>query len=124
ALPDRRRQHFEALAAHYRELEVWAENCPENFGNPAALVAGEIARLEGRDFEAMRLYEEAIRLAHANGFVHNEALANEVAAHFYMARGFEKIAHAYLREPRYCSLRGEAAGKVRQLDQLYPQLRE
>ena len=34
-----------------------------------------------------------------NGFVHNEALANELAARFYAARGFEKIAHAYLREP-------------------------
>ena len=124
AFPDRYRLHFEALTAHHRQLEVWAENCPENFGNRAALVAGEIARLEGRDLEAMRLYEEAIRLAHANGFVHNEALANELAAHFYMARGFEKIAYAYLREARYCYLRWEAAGKVRQLDQLYPQLRE
>jgi PAS domain S-box-containing protein len=124
AIPDRYRQHFEALTAHHRQLEVWAENCPENFGNRAALVAGEIARLEGRDFEAMRLYEEAIRLAHTNGFVHNEALANELAAHFYMVRGFEKIAYAYLREARYCYLRWEAAGKVRQLEQLYPQLKE
>ena len=124
AFPDRYRQHLEALTAHHRQLEVWAENCPENFGNRAALVAGEIARLEGRDFEAMRLYEEAIRLAHTNGFVHNEALANELAARFYVARGFEKIAYAYLREARYCYLRWEAAGKVRQLDQLYPQLRE
>ena len=124
AFPDRYRQHFEALTAHHRQLEVWAENCPENFGNRAALVAAEIARLEGRDFEAMRLYEEAIRLAHTNGFVHNEALANELAARFYVARGFEKIAYAYLREARYCYLRWEAAGKVRQLDQLYPQLRE
>jgi PAS domain S-box-containing protein len=124
AFPDRYRQHLEALTAHHKQLEVWAENCPENFGNRAALVAGEIARLEGRDFEAMRLYEEAIRLAHTNGFVHNEALANELAARFYVARGFEKIAYAYLREARYCYLRWEAAGKVRQLDQLYPQLRE
>jgi len=117
-------EHLEALAAHNRQLEVWAENCPENFGNRASLVAGEIARLEGRDFEAMRLYEEAIRLAHTNGFVHNEALANELAAHFYMARGFEKIAGGYLRDARYCYLRWGAAGKVRQLEQLYPHLRE
>jgi PAS domain S-box-containing protein len=72
----------------------------------------------------MRLYEEAIRLAHANGFVHNEALANELAARFYGARGFEKIAHAYLQDARYCYVRWGAAGKVRQLDELYPQLRE
>src|SRR4029077_10656082 len=124
AFPDRYRQHFEALTGHQRQLEVWAANCPENFGNRAALVAGEIARLEGRGFEAMRLYEEAIRLARTNGFVHNEALANELAANFYMVRGFEKIAYAYLREARYCYLRWEATGKVRELDQLYPQLGE
>ena len=117
-------EHLEALAAHHRQLEVWAENCPENFENRAALVGAEIARIEGRDFEAMRLYEQAIRSAHANGFVHNEALANELAARFYVARGFEKIAHAYLRDARYCYLRWGADGKVRQLEELYPQLRE
>ena len=112
------------LAAHHRQLEVWAEHCPENFENRAALVGAEIARIEGRDLDAMRLYEQAIRSAHANGFVHNEALAYEVAARFYAARGFDKIAHAYLREARYCYLRWGADGKVRQLDQLYPDLRK
>src|SRR3989475_10734463 len=28
-----RRQHVAALAAHQRQLEVWAENCPDNFEN-------------------------------------------------------------------------------------------
>ena len=68
----------------------------------------------------MHLYEQAIRSARANGFVHNEALANELAARFYAARGFEKIAHAYLQDARYCYLRWGADGKVRQLDRLYP----
>ena len=35
------------------------------------------------------LYERAIASARANGFVHNEALAYELAARFYAARGFE-----------------------------------
>src|SRR5439155_11140738 len=90
ASPDQRQQHFEALAAHHRQLEVWAENCPENFENRAALVGAEIARIEGRELDAERLYEQAIRSAHANGFVQNEALANEVAGRFHMARGFDK----------------------------------
>ena len=124
ASADQQQQHFEALAAHHRQLEVWAENCPENFENRAALVGAEIARIEGRELDAERLYEQAIRSAHANGFVHNEALANELAARFYAARGFEKIAHAYLRDARYCYLRWGADGKVRQLDELYPHLRE
>ena len=117
-------QHGEALAAHHKQLQVWAENCPENFTNRAALIGAEIARIEGRALDAMQLYEQAIRSARANGFVHNEALAHELAARFYAAHGFEDIAHLYLRNSRYGYLRWGAIGKVRQLDQLYPQLAE
>src|SRR6202040_1259763 len=96
AAAGQRRQQVEALVAHHRQLEIWAENCPENFENRVALVGAEIARIEGRDVDAMRLYEQAIRSARANGFIHNEALANELASRFYAARGFEKIARVYL----------------------------
>src|SRR5262249_60225988 len=81
-------------------------------------------RIEGHERGAERLYEEAIRSAQANGFVHNEALANELAARFYAARGFETISHAYLRNARYCYVRWGADGKVRQLDQSYPQVKD
>jgi PAS domain S-box-containing protein len=124
AAADQRQQHFEALTAHHRQLEVWAENCPENFENRASLVGAEIARIEGRELDAERLYEQAIRSAQANGFAHNEALAHELAARFYAARGFETIAHAYMRNAWHCYLRWGAAGKVRQLEGLYPHLRE
>src|SRR4029077_8334911 len=50
-------------------------------------------------------------------------LANELAARFYMARGFEKIAYAYLRDARHNYVRWGAAGQARQLDWLYPQLK-
>src|SRR4029450_11446958 len=121
--PDQNQQHVEALAAHHRQLAVWSENCAGNVENRAALVGAEIARIEGRDFDAMGLYEKAVRSAHANGFIHNEAIAYEVAARFYGARGFDNFADAYLREARYCYLRWGADGKVRQLDHLYPHLK-
>src|SRR5262249_1108881 len=101
---------------------AWAAHCPENFANRAALVGAEIARLEGRELDAERLYEQAIHAARANGFVHNDALAHELAARFYAARGFETIAQAYLRQARHGYRRWGAEGKVRQLDQLYPHL--
>src|SRR4029077_7078825 len=124
ASPDQRQQHFEALTTHQRQLGTWAENCPENFESRAALLDAEIARIEGRDLDAMSLYEEAIRSARENGFVQVEGVGNEVAARFYLRRGFEKIAHAYLRDARYCYLRWGATGKVQQLEELYPQARE
>jgi PAS domain S-box-containing protein len=117
-----RQQHLDAVAAHHKQLQLWAANCPENFENRAALVGAEIARIEGRDRDAMGLYEQAIRSARANGFIHNEALANELASRFYVARGFERIARVYLQDARYGYLRWGADGKVRQLDRLHPHL--
>ena len=61
----------------------------------------------------MRLYQQAIRSARANGFVHNEALAYELAARFYAARGFERsrmcICERALRLPALGSRRQGAA---------------
>ncbi len=124
AAPDQKQEHLDGLKAHHKQLDIWAEHCPENFENAVALAAAEIARIEGRLVDAEGLYEKAIRSAHANGFIHNEAVVYEVAARFYAARGFDKIADAYLREARYCYLRWGADGKVRQLDELYPHLRK
>ena len=119
-----RRTDLDAIAAHQEQLRIWAANCPDNFENRAALVAAEMARLEGRTIEAESLYEQAIRSARANAFIHQEALADELAAHFYAARGLEDIADMYLRKARSCYRIWGADGKVRQLDELYPNLRE
>src|ERR1700694_1342639 len=119
-----RQQRLDAVATHQRQLQLWAANCPDNFENRVALIGAEIARLEGREFDAERLYEQAIRSARANGFVHNEALANELASRFYAAHGFEKIARVYLQDARHGYLRWGADGKVRQLERLHPHLRD
>ena len=124
AAPDDREKHLAALAAHHKQLEIWAEHCPANFENRVALTGAEIARIDGRVLDAEGLYEMAMRSARANGFIHNEAVACELTARFYAARGFDKIADTYLQEARYCYFRWGADAKVRQLDQLYPQLRK
>jgi PAS domain S-box-containing protein len=117
-----RPHHLDALGMHHQQIAAWARTCPENFADRAALTAAEIARVEGRLLDAERLYEEAIRLARAQGFVHNEGLANELAARFFAAREFHTIADAYLRNARQCYLRWGAEGKVRQLDRSHPHL--
>ena len=53
----------------------------------------------------MRLYEQDVRSARDNGFVQNEALANELAANFYAALGLETISRAYLQNARSCYVR-------------------
>ena len=84
----------------------------------------EIARIEGRELEAMRLYEQAIRSARDNGFVHHEALANELAGRFYLAAASTRA------ESRISAMRAPAmpvggpTERSSQLDQHYPQLVE
>jgi PAS domain S-box-containing protein len=112
------------IMEHQQQLREWALNCPDTFESAATLVEAEVARIEGEHLDAERLYEEAIRLAHQQGFIQNEGIANERAARFYSARGFETIAQMYLRSARHCYLLWGAEGKVRQLEQLHPQLRE
>src|SRR5262245_919231 len=121
---DERQQHLEALALHQRQLDIWAQNCAENFQDRAVLVGAEIARVEGRVLDAERLYEAAIQSAHENEFVQNEALACELAARFYAGRGFETIARAYLRDARDGYRQWGADGKVRQLEERHSHLRE
>jgi PAS domain S-box-containing protein len=112
------------LGDKLKKLQLWADNCPENYRNRQALLLAEVARIEGRDLDAMHLYEEAIQSARENGFIQNEAIAHEVAARFYAARGFESIAQTYIRNARYCYLRWGALGKVRQIDLQYTPLHE
>ena len=106
------------------QLREWADVNRPSFGDKHALVSAEIARLEGRDADAMRLYEQAIQSAREHGFIQNEGVAHELAARFYLSRGSTTAACAHLEEARRCFARWGADGKVRQLDQLYPDLRK
>jgi PAS domain S-box-containing protein len=112
------------LADHLWKLKIWAENCPESYQSGYALVSAEIARVEGRDGDAMQLYEQAISSARENGLTLFEGIAGELAAQFYRGRGFDLIAEAYLRNARYNYLRFGALGKVKQLDLRYPHREE
>ncbi|MFM0339369.1 trifunctional serine/threonine-protein kinase/ATP-binding protein/sensor histidine kinase [Paraburkholderia fungorum] len=110
------------LAAKLKKLEMWAKHGPENYHNRYALVRAELARLEGRELDAMRLYEQAVHSARENGFLHHEGIANELAGRFYLGSGLRTNADAYLRNARHCFAHWGADGKVAQLDEQFPHL--
>ena len=118
-----RQASLDALADHEKNLARWASNCPENFSTKHALVSAEIARITGDELKAERRYEEAIRAAATNGFIHWQALANELAARFNEERGFETVANAYRRDALHYYMRWGAEAKVRALEAEHPQLR-
>jgi PAS domain S-box-containing protein len=118
--PERQADFARRLEELLDLLEYWAGNCPANFLSRHALVSAELARREGRELDAMKAYAGAITAARTNGFLSQEALACELAGRFYLERGFDKNAHAHLRDARAGYLRWGAHAKVAQLDRLYP----
>ncbi|HEU4410470.1 MAG TPA: AAA family ATPase [Polyangiaceae bacterium] len=114
------REPLEALfEANRAKIASLAEGCPENFLHKLLLIEAEQARAAGRPLEAMGLYDRSIRAAGANGFVHDEALANELASKFYRGLGRERVADAYLGEARRCYRAWGATAKLAQLDAKY-----
>src|SRR6266566_4409769 len=63
ASTDQQQAWRELLTAHLEQLREWAGNYPPTFADKHALVSAEIARVEGRDTDAMHLYERAIQSA-------------------------------------------------------------
>jgi len=127
ATPAQRAQRVPELHDALQHLEQLAESGVEGCVARHALASAEMIRTridspaepgDARDVEAMRLYEQAIRSAHACRLVPIEALAHELAARFYRERGFPTSADAHLREARACYARWGAHAKVRQLDAL------
>ena len=115
-------RYLEELRRHYEQIATWAQGCPDNFRHQERLVAAELARLEGREAEAMGLYEQAIVAAQQGGFVHHAALASELTAELHLLRQRSSLAGFYLREAQYGYLRWGATAKARQLVEKYPQL--
>jgi PAS domain S-box-containing protein len=112
----------ELLKAHVDRLREWAEKGAAVFRDKYELVAAEMARIEGRELDAERFYERAIRSARENGFVQNEGIASELAGRFYLARGLETNGLGHLRNARACFAVWGADGKVKQLDSRHPRL--
>ncbi|MED5618448.1 AAA family ATPase [Ideonella sp. BN130291] len=122
AAPERP-DNLRAIEQHAADLATWAEHCPENYANRHALVAAELARLQGQELQAERLYEQAIDAARASRLVHQEALACERAAAFHHGRGLARIADAYIADAHQAYMRWGALGKAAQLETTHPVLR-
>ncbi len=110
-----RARAMELLTRNLAKLSGWAETAPMNFAHRRDLVAAEIARCRGDADSAARLYDRSIDGARAEGAMHDEALAAETAAYFYLARGSERIARLYMSDASYCYMRWGADGKVADL---------
>ncbi|AFY91705.1 PAS domain S-box [Chamaesiphon minutus PCC 6605] len=104
------------------ELGKRARLMPANFQHQHDLVAAEKCRVLADFTQAIELYDRAIANAKANEYLQEEALANELAAKFYLDWGKVKIAAVYMQDAYYCYARWGAKAKTNDLERRYPQL--
>ncbi|WP_039961630.1 ATP-binding protein, partial [Kamptonema sp. PCC 6506] len=115
-------QLLEQIANNQQPLKLLADRAPMNFLHKYQLVEAEKCRVLGKNYEAGDWYDRAIAGAKANGYIQEEALANELAAKFYLDWGKEKVAVGYMQEAYYCYAKWGAKAKVADLEQRYTDL--
>ncbi|MEO0984411.1 MAG: AAA family ATPase [Cyanobacteria bacterium J06639_14] len=117
-----RRQCLRSVDKTLKRLRRWAQACPANYDHKVALVEAERDRLQGQTEAASRAYDQAIEQALAHRFTAEAALANERAAHFYLAQKRPKVAALYFQEARFLYGQWGATAKVNHLEAQFPQL--
>jgi len=114
-------QYISLVEANQEKMQKWAFHAPSNFQHKYELVEAEKARVLGKIGKAMEYYDASIQGAREQGYIQEEALANELAAEFYFSRGREKIAEIYLTDAYYGYVRWGAKAKVQDLSEEYPE---
>lgn len=115
-------QYLEILHQNLNKMATWADNCKENFRHKYLLVAAEIARVTGDDIAAIEKYNAAVDSARENGFVQNEALANELAARFWLSKNRKSYARLHMEKAHRGYQRWGAKRKVAHIEKKYAAL--
>ncbi|MEG4804159.1 AAA family ATPase [Microcoleus sp. ARI1-B5] len=113
---------LQKVKANLKKLKKWAQSAPMTHLHKLYLVEAERHRVLGENARAIECYDRAIAGAKENEYLNEEALANELAAKFYIGWGKEQVAQAYLTSAYYCYLRWGATAKVKDLERQYPKL--
>ncbi|WP_017348166.1 trifunctional serine/threonine-protein kinase/ATP-binding protein/sensor histidine kinase [Pantoea sp. A4] len=107
---------------HYLKIARWAQENPGLFRDKLALIAAEIARLDGNAGAALAHYEQAIKRAREAQFSHIYALSCELAAGFARENHWQVAADAYSRSALSGWREWGAQAKVTQMESHSPHL--
>ncbi|MEG4121011.1 AAA family ATPase [Microcoleus sp. N9_B4] len=113
---------LQKVKGNQKKIRKWAHFAPMTHLHKFYLVEAERYRVLGENVRAIDYYDRAIALAKEHDYINEEALANELAAKFYIAWGKEQVAQAYMTNAYYCYLRWGATAKMTDLKRQYPKL--
>ena len=116
------RDLLQQVKNNQKKMQKWADHAPMNYLHKFYLVEAEKFRVLGNNILAMENYDRAVQLAKFNQYTNEHALAQELAAKFYLTIAKSTIAQLYLTKAYYSYACWGAQAKVEHLRQQYPQL--
>ncbi|MCE7922961.1 MAG: GAF domain-containing protein [Haliscomenobacteraceae bacterium CHB4] len=119
ATAGKKRRHLKKAGQSIHLVKKFAASAPSNHLAKKQLLEAETRRLQGRSKEAALLYQEAISAARQNGFLHEEAIAHELAARFWQEQHDTEKSRQHLLQARHLFQNWGAVAKVNHLDQQY-----
>lgn len=120
--PEQQIQLMAQVEIDLEQLQGWATDAPVNFQHKLTLIEAERQRVLGDKAGAIESYDRAIQQSRASGNLQDEALAQELAAKFYLTWGKEAIARSYLQNAYAGYGRWGATAKLRALENRYAAL--
>ncbi|MCB1177650.1 MAG: hypothetical protein KDK36_08745 [Leptospiraceae bacterium] len=114
---------IETVQKNQERMKVWAENCPANYGHKYYIVEAELARINGKTEDALEFYDKAIKLAKEHEYLLEEAIANELAAKYWLGESKEMFANEHLTEAHYAYKKWGCKPKVEMMEKEYPFLK-
>ncbi|MDH5680073.1 MAG: PAS domain S-box protein, partial [Spirochaetota bacterium] len=115
-------KRLKIVKQNQRKVKHWAENSPENYAGFYYLVEAELAKVTRQDLKAMESYDQAIDIFHSHQLLRDEALANELAGRYHFSRQRDHFGRNYIVEARYRYDLWGAQAKVKDLEDIYPEL--
>ena len=123
-LPQEQKEILAKVVENQKKLNTWAYYAPMNHQHKHDMVAAVLAWVTGEQEGAERLFQQAIKGAKENGYLQEEALANELAGSYYLERNKPNIGKIHIREAYNLYGQWGAIAKTEDLEDRYQFLRE
>ena len=104
------------------KIQSWDAQGRWNFRNKRLLLEAEKMYLTGQFDQAQSLYIESIQSAKEHRFIHEQAIASELAGMFYYERGFQSKARLLLKHSVRCFKQWGAMAVARRIEANIQQL--
>ncbi|MDJ0508598.1 MAG: AAA family ATPase [Crocosphaera sp.] len=110
------------VQGYQQKMKILAAHNPSHFLGKLYLVEAELHRVLNSQTKARDYYDQAINMFQKNGYIHEKALAYELAAKFYLEQEYNHLNYYYMQDAHYSYKLWGAMTKVESLEESYPQL--